>query len=248
MDAYDALAGVYDLFAHDYDHDLWLARLLEAAGAGGPGDGRRVLDVGCGTGRSFVPLQRRGWAVSACDLAPGMVRAARAKADQRHRVFAADMRRLGGDGGFDLVTCLDDALNHLLDDCAAGDALRGMARRLAPGGLVVFDVNTRRTYDTAFTGAEAFEVQGHRFAWQGEGADPSGPDRFAATVRARTPGGEAIAVRHLQRHHDPARLTAQLRAAGLEPVAVLGQRTGCRIERGADERRHTKTVLVAAPR
>ena len=56
-------------------------------------------------------------------------------------------------GSFDLITCIDDALNHLLSEDDVRDALASMARNLAPGGLLVFDVNTLATYRTTFATA-----------------------------------------------------------------------------------------------
>ena len=65
--AYERLAPVYDRFTADYDHDGWVARLLELARRHGL-RGWRVLDIGCGTGKSFEPLVERGFEVTACDL------------------------------------------------------------------------------------------------------------------------------------------------------------------------------------
>jgi ubiquinone/menaquinone biosynthesis C-methylase UbiE len=42
--------------------------------------GRRLLDVGCGKGKSFLPMLARGWKVTACDISPSMLEIARAKA------------------------------------------------------------------------------------------------------------------------------------------------------------------------
>src|SRR4051812_14489626 len=177
---YEGIADVYDAFSADFGHDRWLATIRAIADDHGL-RGRRVLDVGCGTGRSFAPLVTQGFSVSACDLSPAMVRHAAAKADQPHRVFAADMRALPALGPFDLVTCLDDAINYLLDDAGLLAALRSVARVLAPGGLFVFDANTALTYATAFRSDDAFAAGGHAVAWSGlRAAARSAPPHEAA--------------------------------------------------------------------
>ena len=38
-----------------------------------------VLDVACGTGKSFLPLLERGYDVTACDISEAMLRVARTK-------------------------------------------------------------------------------------------------------------------------------------------------------------------------
>src|SRR3954451_22166659 len=76
--AYEAIAPVYDDFTAHHDYELWLGNLLPKLEDRGL-SGRRLLDVGCGTGKSFIPMIERGWEVSACDISPSMVELARAK-------------------------------------------------------------------------------------------------------------------------------------------------------------------------
>src|SRR5215207_10747192 len=123
--AYDALAPVYDDIGSGRAHERWLAAIEELALEYGLA-GRRLLDVACGTGNSFMELLGRGYDVTACDASPRMVAAARRKAGPAARVLVADMRRLPALGEFDLVTCLDDGLNHLTEPREVLAALTGM--------------------------------------------------------------------------------------------------------------------------
>src|SRR4051794_6874771 len=132
--AYDALAPVYDGLTAHHDHERWLARLLELARGHGLG-GNRALDVACGTGKSFMPLVRRGFDVTACDLSPAMAARARRRARGHGvRVWVADMRRLPVlCEHADLVTCLDDAVNYLHGPYELEAALTGMRANMRPG-------------------------------------------------------------------------------------------------------------------
>jgi ubiquinone/menaquinone biosynthesis C-methylase UbiE len=106
--AYDVLAPSYDLLTADYDHDRWIGALLAWAREHGL-DGRRALDVACGTGRSFVPLLAAGFEVVACDESRGMLNVAATKVPDPRAIRRHDMRALPVLGSFDLVTCIDDA-------------------------------------------------------------------------------------------------------------------------------------------
>jgi SAM-dependent methyltransferase len=145
---YDALAPVYDLLTAGHGHDRWL-RALERLALDHGLAGRRVLDVGCGTGSSFLPLLRAGYRVTACDLSPAMARRARARAGGRATVHVADARRLPHWGSFDLITFLDDGLNHLTEPADVVAALRAMRANLGARGMLVLDVNTLAAYRTA---------------------------------------------------------------------------------------------------
>src|SRR5919197_715340 len=146
--AYDVVAPAYDLLTRGYAYARWLGSIDRLARSHGLA-GRRALDVACGTGKSLEALLDLGYEAVGCDGSPGMAAMARAKLAGRAVVHVADMRSLPVYGAFDLVTCLDDALNHL---GSAGDvvrALRSMAANLADGGLLVFDVNTLSAYRDA---------------------------------------------------------------------------------------------------
>ena len=244
--AYDALAPVYDGLTAHHDHELWLSLLLELATEHGLG-GRRLLDVACGTGKSFMPLARRGFDVTACDISPRMAARARRRA-RRHdvAVHVADMRRLPRlCEGADLVTCLDDAVNYLLDEDELRAGLSGMRRNLRPGGLLVFDVNTLATYRAVFCDGLTWAAGERSYASVGEPRPVRAGALFATTLRARR-GAELLAEsRHVQRHHPVPELERELRAAGLEPLAVYGSGADGRPVRPPDEQLHTKLVVVA---
>ena len=141
--------------------------------------------MACGTGKSLEALLELGFEAVGCDASPGMAAVARRKLSGRAEVHVADMRSLPVYGRFDLVTCLDDALNHLPSAADVERALRAMGANLAPDGLLAFDVNTLTAY--------------------------------------RSTGD---------------------RIAGLEVLAVRGQRSGGRLEPTADEERHHKALFL----
>lgn len=81
------------------------------------GRGRRgsALDAGCGTGLFSLALARRGMQVTAVDLAPQMVAATQAAAEQagladRITTRVADLEEM--DGRYDLVVCFDVLIHY----------------------------------------------------------------------------------------------------------------------------------------
>ena len=243
--AYERLAPVYDDFTDGYDHDAWIGRLEQIArnhGANGP----RVLDVACGTGKSFAPLLERGYDVWACDISPAMVqRARRCAGVDPDRVLVADMRALPELGAFELVTCLDDAVNYLLttDDLIA--AFAGVARVLAQDGVYVFDTNTLATYRAGFVADATFERPLAAAVWRGETVAPIGPGALCSAAIELAGDGDERVSRHVQRHHPESTIRHALTSAGLACRAVLGQSTGGVLHEDPDEDVHTKLVYVA---
>src|SRR3954454_1806070 len=135
--AYELLAPFYDLYTHDYAHEELLGNIEGIAIEHGL-IGRRLLDVACGTGKSFLPMLARGYDVTACDISPGMVE--RAREASSADVFVADARELPDVGPFDMAMALDDALNYVLSDEDLETVFEGVARNLRPGGIFVFDL------------------------------------------------------------------------------------------------------------
>jgi len=243
--AYEQLAPVYDDFTDGYDHDAWIDRLERIARDHGV-NGARVLDVACGTGKSFAPLLERGYDVWACDISPAMIeRARRCAGIDPDRVHVADMRALPELGAFELVTCLDDAVNYLLavDDLIA--AFASVARLLSPDGVYLFDTNTLATYRAGFAADATFERPLAAAVWRGETIEPIRAGALcSAAIELASDDGGAIS-RHVQRHHPERTIRHALTSAGLACRAVLGQSTGGVLHEDPDEDAHTKLVYVA---
>jgi SAM-dependent methyltransferase len=247
-EAYEALAPVYDDFTAHHDYELWLGNLLPELRRHGL-RGHRLLDVGCGTGKSFLPMLARGWEVTACDISPSMLELARAKVGDAVQFSLADMRELPVFGEFDLVRCLDDAVNYLLSPEALGEALSGMRANLAPGGLLMFDVNTLKAYRSFFAETELVERGGRKLVWKGQAPADAQPGsiqeaHFEAELAT---GGEAGVAKHVhrQRHYPEAEVREIIEAAGLECLDVFGHGYDAVLKQPVEELVHTKMVFIA---
>ena len=132
---YDAWADRYDgdLDAWDYRTPRDVAELLRDAQP----DAARVLDVGCGTGRSGHALRAAGFgSIVGCDISPNAL--AHAEATGAYEaVVEVDLQKLPtpfSDDAFDALCCVG-VLTYLPDTEAA---LREFFRLVRAGGTVVF--------------------------------------------------------------------------------------------------------------
>jgi SAM-dependent methyltransferase len=248
-ESYDAFAGAYDAFTAHHRYDEWTA-LIERLARGAGLSGRRLLDAGCGTGKSFLPFLERGYEVTACDASPEMLARAREKADGRARLCEADLRRLPVFGEFDLVCCLDDVVNYLHSDAELAAAAAGLRRNLAPGGVLVFDANTLLAYRSFFASLSVVISPDRVLIWRGA-TDPGfavgGLARaaFEALERGSDGAWTARLHAHAQRHHPERAIRAALRAAGFAHVRAYGMQPDGTVAPAVSEERDSKALYVA---
>jgi SAM-dependent methyltransferase len=245
--AYDVMAPFYDRFTAHHDYELWVGGLLRLAYGHGLA-GTRALDAGCGTGKSFLPLLTRGFEVTACDQSPAMLEVAAAKAGAGVALRCADLRELGTLGQFDLITCLDDVANYLTERDDLTSALRGLARNLRPGGVLVFDANTVATYRSFFAETIVIEEPGVVMLWRGhadDGFEPSGWARASLDVFSESDGCWARATSdHEQRHHSLDTVRSSIADAGLRCLAVYGQDPAENFDAVLEELGHSKAIYI----
>jgi SAM-dependent methyltransferase len=245
--AYEALADTYDAWAGMGDYERWLQTLDAIAREHGV-PGRRLLDVACGTGLSSEPMVERGYDVSACDISPAMVRLASRRlmrAGGRGRVDVADMRDLPDWGSFDLITCLCDAVNYLLDVDELDAAFASVARRLRPGGLYIFDVNSVGTYRTLFSTSATYEADEVLFHWHGDRrAEWASQGIFSSRLECVSGAATSVSL-HIQRYWPTTVIRQRLELAGLRCVSALGQSPSIVMSECPDEWRDRKVVFVA---
>jgi SAM-dependent methyltransferase len=245
------MAPTYDDFTAHHNYDGWLAELLDVLASHGL-RGRRLLDVGCGTGKSFLPMLPRGWEVTGCDISPAMLALAERKAGSSVALSVADMRELPILGKFDLVWALDDAINYMLSGKELEEALRGMRANLACSGLLLFDVNELLIYRSVFTETTVSERGGWRFTYRGQTPKDVPPGSvFEARLEAERNEGQAVlggqgeVSEHRQRHFPEAEVLDALHRAGLECLGVYGQGFEGILRQPLDTSIHTKAIYVA---
>jgi 2-polyprenyl-6-hydroxyphenyl methylase/3-demethylubiquinone-9 3-methyltransferase len=157
--------------------------------------GARVLDVGCGGGLLSEALAKSGAEVTALDLSPDVLEAARLhlyesglKVDYRE-ISVEDLAEQMP-GAFDVVTCME-MLEHVPDPASVIEAC---ARLLKPGGRLLLSTlnRTPKAFALAIVGAE------HLLRLL-----PRGTHRYAQFIR-------------------PSELARGLREAGLELEDISG--------------------------
>lgn len=122
-----------------------------------PFEGLRLLDIGCGGGLLAEPMRRMGFEVVAVDASEKNIGAAQAHAEQvgldiDYRAATAEQLLAEDEPPFDLVLNME-VVEHVADP---GDYLRGTARLLKPGGLMIVATlnRTAKSFALAIVGAE----------------------------------------------------------------------------------------------
>jgi SAM-dependent methyltransferase len=116
---------------------LWLGTDVERG---------RMLEVGCGAGRTLVPFAQRFEFVEGVDISPRMVEAARDRGlPENVRVRATDGESLQPfeDSSFDFVFS-EHVFQHIADQAVIARYLDEVGRVLKPEGVALLQFDTRR--------------------------------------------------------------------------------------------------------
>jgi SAM-dependent methyltransferase len=165
-----AVANDYDSFAEAYTAETELSlvnayyerpAILDLAGDVA---GRRILDVGCGSGPLFAALRDRGAIVTGIDSSARMLELARRRLGTSAALHLADLRSPlpFADGAFeDVVASL---VLHYLEDWTA--PLAELRRVLTPGGRLIASVDHPfHSQLQASPGADYFATRKWSFTW-----------------------------------------------------------------------------------
>ena len=253
-DGYSAIASAYDRFNADVDYERWSEFLEACFERFLPAKPEIVLDLACGTGRMTFPLADRGYDMIGIDGSAEMLAEAFDKnSDRTDRLFEEACARLGLDpdgldtdaameeltkhpaplflqqdmrdfelyGTVDATVCCLDSLNYL---CSDGDLLECIHLYLAPGGLLVFDVNSPykfvHTYGNNAYILEDEDEDGRAVfcGWQNEYNPATRLCKFYLSLFAENE--EGVYVRsdeeQTERCFDEAEITAALDEAGFD--------------------------------
>jgi SAM-dependent methyltransferase len=135
--SYEALAPFYDAVQGDRaEHAAYVRSLIEKHHP----DAESVLELACGTGSVLKQLQPY-YRVTGLDRSEPMLALA-AKKVPDVRLIRGDMTQTRLDEKFDVVLCIYDSINHLLDFAQWEAVFDRAVEHLNDRGLFIFDINT----------------------------------------------------------------------------------------------------------
>jgi SAM-dependent methyltransferase len=138
MADYDFLARHYDLMI--IVNGTERVKLLQALIEEYRPDAKTLLELACGTAYNLVGLAPR-YEVFGLDLSEGMLEVARKKIPSA-TFYQADMSKFDLKERFDVILCVFDSINHLLDFAQWQSLFEHAHDHLNPHGLLIFDINT----------------------------------------------------------------------------------------------------------
>jgi SAM-dependent methyltransferase len=210
-DTFEDLARYYDPLMSHVNYGRWFTTVLTLGEL--LNRNPRHLDAACGTGTLAGMLRQAGWNSAGVDLSQGMVREARRKhADLP--LAQADLRALPFHREFDLITCLFDSLNFLLDEADLALAFTALHGALRDGGILYADIITERMVTDHFEGQEWMESNdGFQSRW----ASSYDRKQGVAESRVQVNTGKVASIR--ERVYELPAVTGLMGQAGFD---VLG--------------------------
>jgi 2-polyprenyl-3-methyl-5-hydroxy-6-metoxy-1,4-benzoquinol methylase len=136
---------LFENYARTYDQEVFTQGTIQEVNFVeqeiGADKKKRILDIGCGTGRHAVELAKRGYTVTGLDLSESQLKRAREKAEEagvNMRLEQGDARSLKFINEFDVVLLLCEGGFALMETDEMNFAiLQGAARALKPGGIFI---------------------------------------------------------------------------------------------------------------
>lgn len=148
---YQKFAKIYDRFMEHCDYSQWEAVVEEDIAYGGA-PGRRLLDLGCGTGELLLRLKDR-YECSGLDLSEEMLKVAKRKLKGMDiPLYLGDMRDFNTGEKYDIMLSLFDTITHLTSIQELEEHFGCVSQSLNEAGLYIFDTVDRGFMDEMFPG------------------------------------------------------------------------------------------------
>ena len=165
--SYSAFASIYDELMNDIPYDAYV-ELLDLASAGV--SGKKVLDIGCGTGLLSAMLAKKGAHVTGIDLSTDMLEIASQRAQSLSldiKFFEQPMQKLDVEDSFDAAVISIDSLNYVIKQQDVMETFRRIYGALTTGGVLLFDVHSLCKMDEIFLeGPFVFDNRSISYIWQ----------------------------------------------------------------------------------
>ncbi|MFC2155022.1 class I SAM-dependent methyltransferase [Acidobacteriota bacterium] len=206
---------------------------------------KKILDIGCGTGRHAIELGKRGYTVTGADLSESQLNRAKEKADKENvniDFIKADARKLNFHNEFDLVIMLcENAFPLMETDEMNFEILKNAKKALKPGDKLI--LTTLNALFPLFHSVKEF-LKENDFRSKGHNFDLM-TFRESSTVEIADDSGEKKEITSSERYYIPSEMTWLLKSLGFKQVDIYGCQTG-KFSRGIPLRTDDFEMLVIA--
>lgn len=222
---YGSFAQVYDMFMDNIDYPQWEKYLKGLLCTFGVEDGL-VLELGCGTGSMTELLAADGYDMIGVDNSEDMLEIAQEKKSASGKdilYLLQDMREFELYGTVRAVVSVCDSMNYILEEEELLEVFRLVNNYLDPGGVFIFDMNTRYKYEQIQDETIAENREEGSFIWDNYFDDESGINEYELAIFI--PEGDDGLYRkyeevHYQRAYETETVRRLLEQAGLSVEAV----------------------------
>jgi ubiquinone/menaquinone biosynthesis C-methylase UbiE len=184
----------YDQFARFYDDgtstdNITKVKLLEEIIQKLSPKAESLLEIACGTGNILEPLSKH-YKVSGLDLSSKMLSVARTKLPDTP-FYEADMTNFELDSRYDVILCIFDSINHLVDFEQWEATFDRVKAHLNGGGVFIVDINTlykmeqfaafRPVYSRSKGNYQLINIEKKRdglYSWNIDMFTPAGEDTY----------------------------------------------------------------------
>jgi SAM-dependent methyltransferase len=222
MHSYSFFAEYYDEYMQHVCYDEWLDLMLSWYRKYNPEKIRRVLELACGTANAAEILVYRGYEVDACDGSPQMLNIANKK-PLKPNLFLSDMTAPLPQKDYDLIFCLFDSINYLLESKQISLLLDNVHTALKPGGIFIFDISTLLNSLENFNGITNFTRFKDGYLIHNANYEVLSNKQFSHFTLFRKSGEnyQKLEERHVQRVYRTPELIELIRESPLDLQAVF---------------------------
>lgn len=243
-DGYYSIARVYDKFNSEIDYKKWGDFVEDCFDKVLPARPQIILDLACGTGRMTFEMAERGYDLIGIDGSADMLAEAYEKNADIYfpdgepveiegrtppLFLQQDMRDFELYGTVDAALCCLDSINYLVGDGDLDRCLACLNLYIAPGGLLIFDVNTPYKFENVYgENSYVFEDEedgrGIYCGWQNQYDKETRLCTFSLSLFEEGDDGAYIRTdeEQTERCYTLEELTSALGRAGFEAPQVYG--------------------------
>jgi SAM-dependent methyltransferase len=229
----DSHAATYDTVYAEKNYAAECEAIGKLIAKFGSGEIRKLLDLGCGTGRHAAIFAQRGFDVTGVDRSESMVARARERARQQKlganpEFLSGDIRNFSGKLPFDVALMNFNVIGYMSSNDDALSALGSARRNLRQDGLLIADFwyGPAVVVDPPGENTREFESEDVRVVRSSSGRHLPDSQCCEISVKVTRVKGDrvidAALETHLVRYFFPLELELMLRISGFRLMALTG--------------------------